>query len=196
MTPYVIEEGQNGQEKVYDIYSRMLKDRVVFIRGEFNPELADLITAQLLFLESQDKEKDIYLYINSPGGMISSMFSIFDTMRYITPDVVTITYGQACSAGSFILAAGAKGKRNALKNSDIMIHELSGGHQGKFHEMKNSFEHTQYLYDKMADYYVEFTGQSLETIKEDMRKDFYMSAEAAKKYGLIDSVHESRETIK
>lgn len=196
MTPYVIEEGLNGQERVYDIYSRMLKDRIIFIRGEFNPELADLVTAQLLFLESSDKEKDIYMYINSPGGMITSMFSIFDTMQYISPDVVTIAYGQAASAGSFILAAGAKGKRNALKNSDIMIHELSGGHQGKYHEMQNAFEHTKYLYDKMADYYVTLTGQSLKTIKEDMKKDFYMSAEAAKEYGLIDTVHESRETIK
>jgi ATP-dependent Clp protease protease subunit len=192
MTPYVIEEGQNGQEKVYDIYSRMLKDRVVFIRGEFNPELADLITAQLLFLESQDKDKDIYMYINSPGGMVTSMFSIFDTMRYIKPDVCTIAYGDAASAASFILSSATKGKRFALPNSQIMIHELSGGHQGKFHDMKNSFEHTEKLYAKMAEYYVEFTGQGLDKIKDDMKRDFYMSAEEAKEYGLIDGVYTGR----
>ena len=192
MLPYVIEEGEKGQEKVYDIYSRMLKDRIIFIRNEFNPALADAVTAQLLFLESQDSEKDIFMYINSPGGMVTSMFSIFDTMNYIKPDICTIAYGQSCSAGSFILAAGTKGKRFALPNAEVMIHELSGGHQGKFHDMKNSFEHTEKLYDKMAKYYVEFTGQKLNKVKEDMKRDFYMSAEEAKKYGLIDTVQDKR----
>lgn len=191
MIPYVIEKSDKG-DKAYDIYSKLLSDRIIFIRGEFNPILADSVTAQLLFLESQDNEKDIYLYINSPGGMVSSMFSIFDTMNYIKPDVCTLAYGDACSAGSFLLAAGCKGKRFALPNSSIMIHELSGGHQGKFHDMKNSFEHTEKLYDKMANYYVGFTGQKLEKIKEDMRIDYYMSAEEAKEYGLIDEIQTIR----
>lgn len=192
MVPYVIEEGEKGQENVYDIYSRMLKDRIIFIKNEFSPALADAVTAQLLFLESQDSEKDIFMYINSPGGMVTSMFSIFDTMNYIKPDICTLSYGQSCSAGSFILAAGTKGKRFALPNSEIMIHELSGGQQGKFHDMKNAFEHTTKLYDKMAKYYVEFTGQKLAKVKEDMQRDFYMSAEEAKAYGLIDEVQNKR----
>lgn len=191
MIPYVIEKSDKG-DKAYDIYSKLLSDRIIFIRGEFNPVLADSVTAQLLFLESQDNEKDIYLYINSPGGMVSSMFSIFDTMNYIKPDVCTLAYGDACSAGSFLLAAGCKGKRFALPNASIMVHELSGGHQGKFHDMKNSFEHTEKLYDKMAKYYVEFTGQKLEKIKEDMKRDFFMSAEEAKAYGLIDEIQTTR----
>jgi len=186
--PYVIEKGEKGQERMYDLYSRMLKDRVVFIKGEFRDEMADAVVAQLLFLESVDSEKDIQMYINSPGGHITSMFSIFDTMQYIKPDIVTIAYGQACSAGSFILAAGTRGKRYALPNAEIMIHELSGGHQGKFHEMENRFEHTKQLYEKMAKYYVGFTGQELDKIKEDMKKDYFMSAEEAKEYGLIDKI--------
>ena len=192
MVPYVIEAGEKGQEKVYDIYSRLLKDRVIFIRGEFNPILADAVTAQLLFLEAQDSEKDIYLYINSPGGMVTSMFSIFDVMSYIKPDICTIAYGDAASAASFILAAGTKGKRFALPNASIMLHELSGGHQGKFHEMQNSFKHTEKLYEKMAKYYVGFTGQKLEKIQEDMRIDYFMSAEEAVSYGIIDKVIQSR----
>lgn len=192
MTPYVIEAGENNQEKVYDIYSRMLKDRIIFIKGEFTPELADAVTAQLLFLESADKDKDIYMYINSPGGRITAMFSIYDTMQYIKPDVCTIAYGEACSAGSFILAGGTPGKRFALPNAQIMLHELSGGHQGKFHDMKNSFEHTEKLYDKMANYYVDFTGQKKTKIKNDMKRDFYMSAEEAKIYGVIDAIQERR----
>lgn len=191
MIPYVIEKSDKG-DKAYDIYSKLLSDRIIFIRGEFNPILADSVTAQLLFLESQDNEKDIYMYINSPGGMVTSMFSIFDTMCYIKPDVCTLAYGEACSAGSFLLAAGSKGKRYALPNSQLMIHELSGGHHGKFHDMKNSFEHTEKLYEKMANYYVKFTGQPLEKIKEDMKRDFFMSAEEAKAYGLIDEIQTSR----
>ena len=192
MVPYVIEEGKNGNEKVYDIYSRLLKDRIVFIKGVFNEMLADSVTAQLLFLESQDSDKDIFLYINSPGGNIVSMYSIFDTMQYIKPDVCTLAYGQACSAGSFILAAGTPGKRFALPNADIMIHELSGGHGGKFHDMEISFNHSKKLYDKMASHYVKFTGQKLDKIKKDMKRDFYMSPDEAKKYGLIDKIQHSR----
>lgn len=190
--PYVIEKGEKGQERTYDLYSRLLKDRVVFIKGVFQQEMADAVVAQLLFLESVDSEKDIQMYINSPGGDVSAMFSIFDTMNYIKPDITTIAYGSAASAASFILCAGAKGKRFALKNVEVMIHELSGGNQGKFHDMENSFNHTKKLYEKMADYYVEFTGQDLEKVKEDMKKDFYMSAEEALEYGLIDKIQEKR----
>jgi len=190
--PYVIEKGKNDQEHSYDLYSRLLKDRVIFIRGEFNQTLADAVTAQLLFLESQDAEKDIYMYINSPGGRIDAMFSIFDTMNYVKPDICTMAYGTAASAGSFILAAGAKGKRYALKNADIMIHELSGGSGGKFHDMEVSFKHSKYLYEKMINYYVEFTGKTLKKVKEDMKRDFYMSAKDAIAYGLIDKIQEKR----
>jgi len=190
--PYVIEKGEKGQEKVYDIYSRMLKDRVIFIKGLFDQNMADAVTAQLLFLESVDKDKDIWLYINSPGGHITAMYSIFDTMNYIKPDVCTLAYGQASSAASFILAAGAKGKRFALPNCDVMIHELSGGHQGKFHDMEISFKHSEKLYGKMAKHYVKFTGQTIAKIKKDMKRDFYMSAEEALTYGLIDKVQTTR----
>lgn len=190
--PYVIEKGEKGQEKVYDIYSRMLKDRVIFIKGLFDQNMADAVTAQLLFLESVDKDKDIWLYINSPGGHINAMYSVFDTMNYIKPDVCTLAYGQAASAASFILAAGAKGKRFSLPNCDIMIHELSGGHQGKFHDMEISFKHSERLYSKMAKHYVKFTGQTIAKIKKDMKRDFYMSAEEALTYGLVDKVQTTR----
>lgn len=191
--PYVIEAGEKGQEKVYDIYSRMLKDRIIFIKGEFNDVMADAVTAQLLFLESADPEKDIWLYINSPGGEINSMFSIFDTMQYIKPDVCTLAYGKAASAGSFILAAGAKGKRCALPNANIMIHEFSGGNTGRYHQIANQFEQSQKLNEKLNKYYVEFTGQKLKTIEKDMKVDHYMSAEEALEYGLIDSVQTTRK---
>lgn len=191
-TPYVIEAGEKGQEKVYDIYSRMLKDRVIFIKGVFTQELADAVTAQLLFLESVDKTKDIYMYINSPGGEITAMYSIYDTMNYVAPDVCTLAYGQACSAGSFILASGAKGKRFALPNCDIMIHELSGGHGGKYHDMEVGFNHSKKLFEKMAKHYSVLTGQKVEKIKKDMQRDFYMSPEEALEYGLIDKIQYKR----
>jgi len=190
--PYVIEESEKGQEKVYDIYSRMLKDRVIFIKGMFDEHMADAVTAQLLFLESVDKDKDIWLYINSPGGHITSMYSIFDTMNYVKPDVCTLAYGQASSAASFILAAGAKGKRFILPNSIVMLHELSGGSQGKFHDMEVSFKHSKYLYDKMAVQYSKLTGQKLNKIKEDMKRDFYMSAQESVDYGVADKVQTTR----
>lgn len=190
--PYVIEQDDKDNEKVYDIYSRLLKDRVVFIKGEFNQHMADAVVAQLLFLETSDSEKDINLYINSPGGEISAMFSIFDTMTYIKPDICALAYGNACSAGSFILAGATKGKRFVLPNSQLMIHELSGGSQGKFNDMKVSFKHTESLYDKMAKYYVDFTGQPLATIKKDMERDHYLTADEAIEYGLVDKVYAHR----
>jgi len=188
--PYVI-EGSGNDERSYDLYSRLLKDRIIFITGTINGRLADNVMAQLLFLSAQDNKKDINLYINSPGGEVSGMFAIFDTMNHINPDVVTIGYGVVASAASFILAAGTRGKRFALPNTEIMIHELSAGGQGKFNELRANYEHWMYLYEKMAVYYTKFTGQTLKRVKDDMRLDNYMDVEQAKnygRYGLIDKI--------
>jgi ATP-dependent Clp protease protease subunit len=190
--PYVIEDDGKGGERVYDLGSRLLKDRIISLEGGFDQGLAGSIVKQLLFLEADNPEKDIYMYINSPGGEIDAMYAIYDTMSYIKPDVNTIAVGRAMSAGSFILAAGAKGKRYALPNANIMIHELSSGSSGKFQEMRNYHKHLEDLYAKMAKHYVEFTGQRLTKIKRDMERDFFMSAEEAKEYGLIDHVEYKR----
>jgi len=192
IVPNVIEDKGTGKERVYDLFSLLMQDRIIFIRGKFNQDLADIVVAQLLYLESNDKEADIHMYINSPGGEISSMYAIYDTMQYIKNDIVTIGMGTVASAGSFILAAGTQGKRFALPNVSLMIHELSSGMEGKYHDIKNSYEHTEYLYDKMAKHYVGFTGQKLTKIKKDMQKDFYMNSEAAKEYGLIDKIQYKR----
>ncbi len=186
--PYVIEKGPKNEERMYDLASRMLKDRIIFIRGEFNQEMAYSVVAQLLFLESSDSEEDIRMYINTPGGEVTAMYAIYDTMTYIKAPISTIAMGTCASAASFILAAGEKGKRFALPNCDLMIHELSGGAGGKFNEIKNTFEHTIKLYEKMANHYSEFTGKSVKRIKQDMQRDFFMTAEEAKEYGLIDEV--------
>jgi ATP-dependent Clp protease protease subunit len=190
--PFVIEKNDKDGERVYDLYSRMLKDRIIFVTGEFTQDMADAVVCQLLFLESDNNEKDISMYINSPGGDLTALYGIFDTMQYIKPDIVTIGYGQCCSAGSFILAAGTKGKRYALPNTAIMIHELSGGNQGKFHDMRSRYLHTESLYDKMAKQYASVTGQRLAKIKKDMETDHWLTAEDAKAYGLIDSVEYKR----
>ena len=188
--PYVIEKDDKNSERVYDLYSRLLKDRVIFLKEEFTRELANSIVAQLLFLESSDPEADIYMYVNSPGGYVTAAFAILDTMNYIKPDVVTVGMGQCASAGSFILAGGTKGKRYALPNTEIMIHELSAG--GKYNNMINDLKHFERVYNRMAEYYKEFTGQKLEKIKKDMQIDNYMTADEAKAYGLIDEVWEHR----
>ena len=154
--------------------------------------MANSIVAQLLFLEASDKDQDIFMYINSHGGYISSMYAIYDTMQYIKPDIVTVGYGVVMSAGSFILAAGTKGKRFALPNTDIMIHELSSGAQGKFNDIKIEYQQLELLHAKMARDYVKMTGQKLSKIKRDMERDFYMNPEEAKEYGLIDKVEEKR----
>lgn len=189
--PYIIEPSKNG-ERTYDLYSRLLKDRVIFITGGFDMDMSNSIVGQLLFLESQDSNADIYMYINSPGGRIDAMYAIYDTMQYIKPEITTVGFGEVCSAGSFILAAGTKGKRYCLPNTNVMIHELSSGTSGKFNEIQNHFEHTKKLYDKMAKHYSMMTGQRLTKIKKDMEKDFYMSSEEAKEYGLIDEVQLKR----
>jgi len=192
IVPNVIEDKGTGKERVYDLFSLLMQDRIIFIRGKFDQDLADIVVAQLLYLESNDKEADINMYINSPGGEISSMYAIYDTMQYIKNDIVTIGMGTVASAASFIMAAGTKGKRFALPNVNAMIHELSSGMEGKYHDIKNRYEHTEYLYDKMAKHYVEFTGQKLTKIKKDMQKDFYMNSEEAKEYGLIDKIQYKR----
>lgn len=190
--PYVIEGKGNG-ERTYDLYSRLLKDRIIFVKGEFDDRMADSVVAQLLFLESVDPDKDIYMYINSPGGNFTSMLAIYDVMSYIRPDVVTVGMGQCCSAGSFILAAGAKGKRFALPNTRIMLHEVSGGMGGKINDMKVAYEETTRLYNIMAEQYSIFTGKPTEVIKKDLERDFFMSALEAKEYGVIDDIHFKRQ---
>jgi len=190
--PYVIEKGPKDQERVYDLYSRLLKDRIIFIKGPFHQDMADAVVAQLLFLESSDPEEDIRMYINSPGGEINAMYAIFDTMQYVKCDIVTVGMGQCASAASFILAAGTKGKRHALPNTNIMIHELSTGAEGKANQIRNYVKHMEHLYEKMAKHYVGFTGQRLNKVKKDMEIDYFMSADEAKEYGLIDEVHDNR----
>jgi len=190
--PYVIEKGDKGEERVYDLFSRLLKDRIIFVNGGFTSEMADSVVAQLLFLEAKDSTEDIFMYINSPGGLIRAMYAIYDTMNYVKPDIVTVGYGMVMSAGSFILAAGTKGKRFCLPNTSIMIHELSAGTKGKFNDLKIEYEELQKEYDRMAKDYVKMTGQKLAKIKADMERDFFMTAVEAKKYGLIDKVEEKR----
>jgi ATP-dependent Clp protease protease subunit len=191
--PYVIEKGPKDTERVYDLYSRMLKDRIIFIRGEFGEQMADAVVAQLLFLESADAEEDIMMYINSPGGSINAMFAIHDVMKYIQCDICTVAYGIAASAASFILMAGTKGKRFALPNTDVMIHEMAAGIQGKAKDMRNRWEHLDKLDHKLNKYLSEYTGQPLKKVEKDVKLDFYMSAEEAVEYGIIDKVHYSRE---
>lgn len=190
--PFVIEKGPNDQERVYDLYSRLLRDRIIFIRGAFNQEMSDAVVAQLLFLESSDPDADIYMYINSPGGGVTDLYAIYDVMQYIRPDVVTVGMGQCASAASFILASGTPGKRFALPNTEIMIHELSTGVDGRAQDVFQRMDHIKKLWDKMAKHYVEFTGQKLAKIKKDMSRDYFMSSEEAMEYGLIDEIHAIR----
>lgn len=187
--PYVI-EGKDKEEKSYEIYSRLLKDRIIFIQGAFDDNMANGVVAQLLYLDSQDKDKDIYIYINSPGGNITSMYAIYDTMNYISPDIVTVGIGSVASAGSFILASGTKGKRNVLENTEVMIHELAGGFSGKATDIFMTAARLKKLHTKMANQYVEFTGQKLNKINKDMERDHYLTAKETVKYGLVDKVVE------
>lgn len=185
--PYVIEKSGRG-ERSYDIFSRLLKDRIVMLSGEVNDQVASTIVAQLLFLEAEDPEKDIYFYINSPGGVITAGMSIFDTMNYIRPDVSTICIGQAASMGAFLLSAGAKGKRYSLPNSRIMIHQPSGGAQGQSTDIQIQAREIQRMKDDLNAILAENTGQKVAKIAEDTERDNFMSAEEAKKYGMIDEV--------
>jgi len=187
----VIEQTNRG-ERSYDIYSRLLNDRIIFLADEINDTTASLTVAQLLFLESQDPDKDISLYINSPGGVITSGMAIYDTMNYIKCDVSTICIGMAASMGSFLLAAGTKGKRFALPNSEIMIHQPLGGTQGQASDIKIHADHILRIRDRMNTILAERTGQSIETIARDTERDNFMTAEQACKYGLIDKVIDHR----
>ncbi|ACD48019.1 ATP-dependent Clp endopeptidase proteolytic subunit ClpP [Helicobacter pylori] len=187
--PYVIENTDRG-ERSYDIYSRLLKDRIVLLSGEINDSVASSIVAQLLFLEAEDPEKDIGLYINSPGGVITSGLSIYDTMNFIRPDVSTICIGQAASMGAFLLSCGAKGKRFSLPHSRIMIHQPLGGAQGQASDIEIISNEILRLKGLMNSILAQNSGQSLEQIAKDTDRDFYMSAKEAKEYGLIDKVLE------
>ena len=193
MVPMVIEQSGRG-ERAYDIYSRLLKERIIFLVGPVNDQTANLVVAQLLFLESENPDKDISLYINSPGGSIYAGLAIFDTMQFIKPDVSTLCTGMAASMGSFLLAAGAKGKRFALPNSRIMIHQPSGGSQGQATDIEIQAKEILYLRERLNRIYSERTGQPVERIARDTDRDTFMSPEEARDYGLIDQVLSSRNT--
>lgn len=189
LTPYVIETTNRG-ERSYDIYSRLLKDRIVMVSGEIEDHMANAIVAQLLFLAADDPDKDISLYINSPGGSVSAGLAIFDTMNFIKPEVSTICVGMAASMGAFLLAAGAKGKRYALPNSEVMIHQPLGGAQGQASDIEIRAKHILKTRDTLNRILVERTGQSLEKIERDTDRDYFMSAAEAAAYGLVDKVIE------
>ena len=194
LVPIVVEQSGRG-ERSYDIYSRLLKDRIIFLSTQFEDNMASLIVAQLLFLESEDPDKDIYLYINSPGGVVTSAMAIYDTMQFIKPDVVTICMGQACSAGSLILMAGAKDKRFCLPNSRVMIHQPSGGFQGQATDIEIHAREMQATKKRLNELYAKHTGNSIDVIKENMERDNFMSAEQAKEFKLVDHIVASREDI-
>mgnify|MGYP000981428403 FL=1 len=185
--PYVVEKSSKG-ERSYDIYSRLLKDRIILLSGEINDEVASAVVAQLLFLEAEDAEKDIYMYINSPGGVVTSGFSIFDTMNYIKPDVATICLGQAASMGAFLLSSGQKGKRYALPNARIMIHQPLGGAQGQATEIEIQTKEILRIKRNLNEILSANTCQKLAKIEKDTDRDFFMSADEALKYGLIDQI--------
>lgn len=191
LVPMVVEQTARG-ERAYDIYSRLLKERVIFLVGPIDDFMANLVVAQLLYLESENPDKDISLYINSPGGVITSGMAIFDTMRFIKPDVSTLCIGQACSMGSFLLAAGAKGKRFALPHARVMIHQPSGGTQGQATDIEIQAREILKMREQLNKLYAEFTSQPLERIERDMERDRFMSAAEAMEYGLIDSVIANR----
>ena len=191
LVPYVIEQTSRG-ERSYDIYSRLLKDRIIFLGEEVNDVSASIIVAQLLFLEAEDPGKDIQLYINSPGGSVTAGMAIYDTMKYIKCDVSTICLGMAASMGAFLLSGGAKGKRFALPNAEIMIHQPSGGAQGQATEINIAAEHIAQTKRTLNEMLAENTGQPLEVVEKDTDRDNYMTAEEAKAYGLIDGVVEHK----
>lgn len=187
LVPMVIEQTARG-ERAFDIYSRLLKERIIFIVGPIEDHMANLVNAQLLFLESENPDKDIHLYINSPGGVITSGLSIYDTMKFIKPDVSTMCIGQAASMGAFLLSAGAKGKRYALPNARVMIHQPSGGAQGQASDIEIQAREILYLREKLNKLMADHTGQPLDKIERDVERDYFMNSEAAKEYGLIDHI--------
>ncbi len=185
--PIVVEQTNRG-ERSYDIYSRLLKDRIVFLSGEIDDMTANLVVAQMIFLEAEDPDKDIYMYINSPGGSVSAGLAIYDTMQYVKCDVSTICIGMAASMGAFLLAAGAKGKRKALPNCEVMIHQPLGGARGQATDIEIQAKQILKVKEKLAAILSERTGKDIEKLKADMERDFYMSADEAKGYGVIDEV--------
>jgi ATP-dependent Clp protease, protease subunit len=189
--PMVIEQSGRG-ERAYDIYSRLLKERVVFLVGEVNDMTANLIVAQMLFLESENPDKDINLYINSPGGSVTAGLAIYDTMQFVKPDVTTLCTGFAASMGAFLLTAGAKGKRSALPNSRVMIHQVSGGFRGQASDVEIHAKETLFLKRRLSEIMAKHTGQTFETIERDTDRDNFLSAEEAQKYGIIDKVLANR----
>ncbi|HKL73807.1 MAG TPA: ATP-dependent Clp endopeptidase proteolytic subunit ClpP [Clostridia bacterium] len=193
--PYVIEKDGRG-ERTYDLYSRLLEDRIIFLAGEVNPQAANSVVAQMLYLETKDPTKDIYLYINSPGGSISDGMAIYDTMNYVKCDVSTICIGLAASMGAFLLSSGTKGKRFALANSEVMIHQPSGGVQGQATEIAIVAEHIMKVRQNMNEILAKNTSQPIEKIIRDVERDFYMTANEAQEYGIVDKVYTSREEIK
>ncbi len=192
--PYVIERSSRG-ERTYDIFSRLLMDRIVFLGTPINDDVANVIIAQLLFLEADNSERDIYIYINSPGGVISSAFAIYDTMQHISAPVNTICMGMAASAGSFLLAAGQQGKRAALPHARIMLHQPSSGTQGTAADIEIAAKEILYLRDQLNELYSQHTGQPIDKIKADLDRDLYMSSEEAKEYGIIDKVIQQRSEL-
>ena len=191
LVPMVIEQSGRG-ERAYDIYSRLLRERVIFLVGPVNDQTANLVVAQMLFLESENPDKDIFLYINSPGGSVSAGLSVYDTMQFIKPDVSTLCMGLAASMGAFLLAAGAKGKRLALPNSRIMIHQPSGGAQGQASDIEIQAREIPRLRETLNDILAARTGQSLDKVRSDSERDYFMSAPEAQAYGLVDQVIEKR----
>jgi ATP-dependent Clp protease, protease subunit len=189
LVPFVIEQTSRG-ERSYDIYSRLLKDRIIFLGESIDDHISSLVIAQMLFLEAEDPDKDIYLYINSPGGVVTSGLAIYDTMQYIKPDVATICIGQAASMGSLLLSAGAKGKRSALPNSRIMIHQPAGGFQGQASDIEIQAKEIIKVKQRLNGIYARHTGQDVAKVEKDVDRDYFMSPQEAMEYGLIDKVIE------
>ncbi len=191
LVPMVVEQSNKG-ERAYDIYSRLLKERIIFLVGPINDNAASLVTAQLLFLESEDPKKEIYLYINSPGGLVTAGLGIYDTMQYIKPDVSTLCIGQAASMGSFLLAAGKKGKRFSLPNSRVMVHQPSAGFQGQATDIEIHANEVLALKKRLNEIYSKHTGKSIDDVKKALERDNFMTPDVAKEFGLIDEVVENR----
>ena len=191
LVPMVVEQSNKG-ERAYDIYSRLLKERIIFLTGQINDNVASLVTAQLLFLEAEDPKKEIYLYINSPGGLVTAGLGIYDTMQYVKPDISTLCIGQAASMGSFLLAAGTKGKRFSLPNSRVMVHQPSAGFQGQVTDIEIHANEVLSLKTRLNEIYSKHTGKSVEEAKSAFERDNFMTAQVAKDFGLIDEVVEKR----
>ena len=191
LVPMVVEQSSKG-ERAYDIYSRLLKERIIFLTGQINDNVASLVTAQLLFLEAEDPKKEIYLYINSPGGLVTAGLGIYDTMQYVKPDISTLCIGQAASMGSFLLAAGTKGKRFSLPNSRIMVHQPSAGFQGQATDIEIHANEVLSLKKRLNEIYSKHTGKSVNEIKSALERDNFMTADVAQSFGLIDEVVEKR----